>query len=108
MYELLGRRASKILAWVVVAVFLVWAGPFAIKQTGFSPTQIGNGLLTWEAIRDLLLLLALLFGALGVASLALGVMLGFIGRLTGIALYRREIQAMKADIAAIKQKLEIE
>lgn len=102
MHDTLGRRATKVVVWFGVGIFFIWGIDFAIGILDFPLEQVGSGMLTWTLLRDFALTIGIFFGIVTFGLFLLAVMLGYTVRVTGLALYHREIVAIKADIDTMK------
>ena len=111
MVSLIGRRASKLLAWFCVIVFVAWAIPFAISQSeriGLDVNQLAAGTGGLPSIVDMAIVMCFMLGTWAIGVLITGFLWGLTDRVTGHLYYRREIQDMKTEIAGIKAHLGME
>ena len=98
MVSLIGRRASRILAWFCIIIFVVWAVPFAIRQSGLEINQLAAGAGGLPSIADLAVVTLYMTISLVVVVFFTGLMWGLTDRITGHLFYRGEIAAIKAHL----------
>jgi len=100
--KLLGRVHPYILtlvAYAIIGLGALWAFPWAIDQYALIGEKFAGVSFTAKSLLDLALALA----TIALIALIFGVAL----RVTGWGLYRNEIREIKADIAAIKERLDL-
>ena len=115
LYRILGARATKAVVWVVIAMGALWAVPFAMGRLEEIAIIYNRQTFDWQLLWTALGSLVLLAIMSAVAVALFGMFWGVVVRLSGWALYRREIReikadmdVMRADIAAIKEHLGID
>ncbi len=107
MVSLLGRTASRVLAWVAAIFFVAWGVISIIKQAReFSGILTNTG--PFPSLVDMAITLGYVLAMLAGAVFVTALMWGLADNITGRLYYRREIREIRAEITAIKKHLGIE
>ena len=103
--DVLGRRVSRVVVWALLLLGLIWVAEPTLGRFEALVRKIGGEATSWGDIQGFIVALFLLvaFVVIGYGSLFLG--LGLMVRISGIAIYRRELHGIKADITDIQERL---
>lgn len=100
--EAFGARVTQIALWLALCIGVITAIPHVMRMVEEVVILSKSENVNWESVAAIWLAVGLVLFSAAVV----GILLGFLVRVSGWVLFRKQMNEIKSDIAAIKKRLD--